>query len=344
VLILIIVVFLTLFISANCSLYEAVLYSARMGTLEAAKQNKRTQKLAGQFIALKQNISEPISAILILNTIANTAGATIAGVYASQILQPSWVAVFPVLLTLGILFLSEILPKTMGVVHWRRFWTLTIYPMILMKYALYPAIFVTQKISAFITKGHKISRITEDEILALVHMGAREGEITHDESSMVKNIIKLEEIKARDIMTPRTMIHSLDINLSIDEAFEVTKDKGFSRIPVYEVHREKITGYVMTQDIILAKAQSQDKSLLRSITRAIEYLPGSANCLTLLKNFLAQRLQIAMLVDEFGGVAGIITLEDLIETVLGTEIVDETDRAVDWQDEARRRKQKRNDK
>lgn len=331
------VVFLTLFVSANCSLYEAVLYSARMGTLEAARQKKRTQRLAGQFISLKHNISQPIAAILILNTIANTAGATIAGVYASQLLNPSWVAVFPIVLTLAILFLSEILPKTIGVVHWRTLWPAIIYPLTFIRYALYPAIFIIEKFSAFITRGHKVSRVTEDEILALVHMGARDGEITHDESAMVKNIIKLEEIRARDIMTPRTMIFSLDSNTTISSAFDEIKDRGFSRIPVFEDHREKIIGYVMAQDIILAKAQGQDASLVKSITRPIEFLPGSANCLTLLKNFLKQRLHVAILVDEFGGVAGIISLEDLIETILGTEIVDETDQAVDWQDEARKR-------
>jgi CBS domain containing-hemolysin-like protein len=338
VLILIIVVGLTLFISANCSLYEAVLYSARMGTLEAARQQKRTQKLAGQFIAFKQKISEPIAAILILNTIANTAGATIAGMYATRALGAVYVPIFSIVFTLAILFLAEILPKTMGVVHWRTIWPMIIYPVKIMKYVLYPAIFLTQQFSAFITKDHRPVRITEDEILALVHMGAREGEITQDESQMVRNIIKLEEIKARSIMTPRTIIFSLDSNTTIEEAFSIIRGKGFSRIPVYDEHREKIVGYVMSQDIILAKAQNQDKSMLKSIARPIQFMTGSANCLTLLKNFLKQRLQMAILVDEFGGVAGLVTLEDLLETLLGTEIVDETDQAVDWQDVARKRK------
>ena len=336
--ILIIVVFLTLFISANCSLYEAVLYSSRMGTLEAARKESRTQKLATKFIAFKQNISEPIAAILILNTIANTAGATIAGIYAAKYLPSSYYAFFPIALTIAILFFSEILPKTLGVVHWRSLWPSIIHPIAVMRFLLYPAIFITEKFSSVITRGHKVSTVTEDEILALVHMGAHQGEITHDESAMVKNIIKLEDMRARDIMTPRTMIFSLDSHLTISDAFNEILGKGFSRVPIYENHRESIIGYAMAQDIIMAKAQGEDRSLVKSIMRPINYVPGTANCLTLLKKFLKQRRHIAVLVDEYGGVAGLISLEDLVETVLGEEIVDETDQAVDWQDEARKRK------
>lgn len=337
-LIFIIIVFLTLFISANCSLYEAILYSSRMSTLEAAKDNKITHRLAFKLIRMKQKISEPIAAILILNTIANTAGATIAGMYAARVLEPEMFTWFPVFLTLGILFLSEILPKTVGVVRWRGLWPYIVYPLQIIRFLLYPAIYLTEKFSSFFTGGTKTSRITEDEILALVRMGAKQGEISQAESSMVKNIIKLEEMKARDIMTPRTMIFSLDAFVTITEAFEEIQGKGFSRIPVYEGNHEKITGYAMAQDIILAKAEGKDSMLVKSLIREINYLSGSANCLTLLNNFLKKRLIIAILVDEFGGVAGLITLEDLIETILGTEIVDETDQAVDWQDEARKRK------
>jgi len=307
--------------------------------LEAAKEKKKTQKLALQFIGLKKNISEPIAAILILNTVANTAGATIAGVYAVKAFGASYLALFSILFTLAILFLGEILPKTMGAVHWRTIWPLIIYPVKIMRFMLYPAIFVIQKFTSFITKGHEASGITEEEIIALAHLGANEGEISHEESRLVKNIILLEEKKAREIMTPRTIIFSLPANMAISEAFEVIRDKGFSRIPIYQDHKEKIVGYVMAHDIILANNQNQNKELLQVIARPIKFVPGSANCLTLLKQFLQQRIQIAILVDEFGGVAGLVTLEDLIETMLGVEIVDETDQAVDWRDEARKRQQ-----
>ncbi len=337
-LVLAIVVFLTLFISANCSLFEAVLYSSRMSTLEVARENKRLQGLASKFIRLKQNVSEPIAAILILNTIAHTAGATISGMYATKVLSPTMIAWFPAILTLAILLFTEILPKNIGVVRWQRIWPFIVYPLQFIRISLYPAVYLSEKVSSLFTKGMKVARITEDEILALVKMGARQGEISQDESSMVKNIIMLEEMKARDIMTPRTMIFSLDAFLTIEEAFNMIQGKGLSRIPVYESHRENIIGYIMAQDIILAKAQGEHSAMVKSIIREIDYLPGTANCLTLLKSFLEKRRIIAILVDEYGGVAGLITLEDIIETILGTEIVDETDQAVDWQYEARKRK------
>ncbi len=154
--ILIIVVFVTLFVSASCSLYEAVLYSTRPAALEAAKTQAKRGKLAAQFMAMKKNISQPIAAILILNTIANTAGATIAGMYAADVFGPSMIVLFSVLFTLAILFLSEIIPKTYGAVHWKGIWPFIVFPLQLMKTALFPAIFVTEKVTRLITHQHKV--------------------------------------------------------------------------------------------------------------------------------------------------------------------------------------------
>jgi len=168
--ILILVVLITIIVSANCSLYEAVLYSTRMGTLESAKTRERRPKIAQLFIQMKKNISEPLAAILILNTIANTAGATIAGMYAAQELGSEWVLVFSILFTLAILFLSEIIPKTIGAILWRSLWPFIVYPLKLMKYSLYPAIYITRKITDLLTRNQKMDTITEDEILALIHL------------------------------------------------------------------------------------------------------------------------------------------------------------------------------
>lgn len=336
--ILIIVVILTIVISANCSLYEAVLYSTRMGTLESAKTKGKKSRLAGLFIDMKKNISKPIAAILILNTVANTAGATIAGMYATRVLGASYIAIFSIGLTLGILFLSEILPKTVGAIHWRRFWPWIVYPVEVIKYVFYPAIYIAEKFTSLITKSHKAVSITEDEILALVHLGAREGEISHEESRMVKNIIDLENRLVNDIMTPRTVMFSLDAKLTIEEALRSAASKGLTRIPVYEDDREHIIGYVLFHD--LSSSDALDKTL-GSIVRPMHFVPEMVNCLTLLTTFLKQRRHIAIVVDEYGGVAGLVTLEDLLETVLGTEIVDETDQVVDLQEIARKRRHKR---
>jgi CBS domain containing-hemolysin-like protein len=289
-------------------------------------------------MAMKKNISEPIAAILILNTIANTAGATIAGMYAADVFGTSMIALFSILFTLAILFLSEIIPKTYGAVHWKSLWPFIVIPLQLMKTTLFPAIFVTEKITRLITQQHKIDKITEDEILALVKLGAHEGEITKGESQMVFNIINLEDRKVREVMTPRTMMFSLPANMTVEKAIQSISGKGFTRIPIYEGDKENITGYVVTHDFNFVEKQNKPESTLKSIARQISFVPENINCLTMLTNFLKQRKHIAVVTDEFGGVDGLITLEDLLETVLGSEIVDETDVIVDLQEAARKRK------
>jgi CBS domain containing-hemolysin-like protein len=333
---LIIIVLLTILISANCSLYEAVLYSTRRATLESAKTQAEKGRLARHFITMKTNISEPIAAILILNTIANTAGASMAGMYAAQVLGPNLVPVFSILFTLGILFLAEIMPKTLGAIHWKYIWPFIVYPLQIMKSSMYPLIIVTEKVTKILTSGKKTSAITEDEILALVHLGAKEGEITHDESRMVRNIINLENKRVEEIMTPIRMVFSLNADTSIKIAFIEVRKHAFNRIPVYENDKENIIGYVLVKDIYTLNILGKDQENLRSIIFNITEVDEKTNCLTLLNNFLKTRKHIAVVKDEFDGLAGLVTLEDLIETALGHEIVDETDKVVDLQAEARK--------
>ena len=338
--ILIFVVFLTIFISAQCSLYEATLYSTRLGTLEAAKAKAKTKKMALMMIQMKKQISEPIAAILILNTIANTAGATIAGMYAHKTLGSALVPLFSVLFTLAILFLAEIVPKTLGAVYWRTLWPVIVWPLKAIKYPLYPLIWVTEKLSDFLTRGRPPSPITEEDILGSIRLGAKEGEISEWESLMVHNIIKLENTEVREIMTPRKVIFSLDASMTVKEALDAATEKGLTRIPVYEDDKENIVGYIMIHDLGTAKALSEPKTPLSSMVKPISFVGETTNCLTLLNSFLKRRSHISVVEDEYGGVAGLVTLEDLLETVLGAEIVDETDTVVDLQKLARKRKKK----
>jgi CBS domain containing-hemolysin-like protein len=337
---LIIIVLITILVSANCSLYEAVLYSTRRATLESAKTQAERGRLAKHFIKMKTNISEPIAAILILNTIANTAGASMAGMYAAQVLGPNFVPVFSILFTLAILFLAEIMPKTVGAIHWKNIWPFIVYPLQIMKSSMYPLIIVTEKVTRILTRGKKGSAITEDEILALVHLGAREGEITHEESRMVKNIIHLEDKKVEQVMTPRGMIFSLDANTKIEEAFQIVSEKGFTRIPIYTGDKENIVGYVLAKDIFSLNIHNQSSARLKDISRSINSVHVDTNCLSLLNQFLKNRTHIEIVMDEYGGVDGLVSLEDLLETALGTEIVDETDREVDLQEAARKKLKK----
>ncbi len=338
---LVLVVFLTVFISAHCSLFESTLFSTRSGTLEACISSGHKDELAKKFLEMKKSIALPIASVLILNTLANTAGATLAGLYAAEALGPSWVPLFSIIFTLLILFLGEVMPKTLGAVHWRRVWPLVVWPLIIMKYALYPAIVVTRKFADLFAGAGKGPDITEGEILAAVRMGARAGEITPGESLLVHNIIDLENKAIREIMTPRIVMFSLESDMSVEEAVREIDGKGFTRIPIYENERENVTGYIITHDLFSAKTLSQPNEPIKSLAKPISFVPESTNALALLTRFLKSRRHIAVAVDEYGGVGGLVTLEDLIETLLGDEIVDETDRVVDLQERARQLRRQR---
>ena len=336
-----VVVFITLIVSFHASLFEAIVYSTRLGTLEASRAAGKNERLAEQFIEMKKKIAATIASILILNTVANTAGATLAGFYASEAFGPANVPLFSVLFTLLILFFGEIMPKTLGAVYWRLLWPMIVWPLKTIKYLIYPAILVSQKFANFFIRGKSMPYITEDEILAAVRMGASEGEITHGESVLVHNIINLENKSVRDIMTPRTVIFSLDAEMTVREAVKAVDGKGFTRVPIYKGDGENVVGYVMIHDLFSVKTLESPDLQIRSIARPISFVPSTRDSLALLTSFLKHRRHIAMAVDEYGGIAGLVTLEDLIETLLGNEIVDETDRVVDLQERARLHNQQR---
>ncbi len=327
--VLFIIVFLTIFVSANCSLYEAVLYSTRIGTLEAAI--KRKDGLAPLFIQLKKKMSTPIAAILITNTLANTAGATIAGFHASQVLNPVLLPIFSVFFTLGILFLSEIMPKNIGAAHWRGLWRWVVHPIRFLNLLLSPVIFITEKFSRLFIKGGKSATMTEDEILAMIHVGAREGEITEEESRMVHSMIDLENKTVRQVMTPRTIMYLKEVDSTLDNLLMADKDKVFTRIPVWKDDRENIIGYIDVRDLIVQFRGEANEFDISLFVRPISYVTDSTNCLKVLTDFLKHRKHIAVVVDEYGSVSGIVTLEDLIETLIGREIVDELDKNADLQ-------------
>jgi len=209
-----------------------------------------------------------------------------------------------------------------------------------MKYPLYPIIWITEKFSDFLTRGRPPAHATEEDILGAIRLGAKEGEITEWESLMVHNIIKLENTQVQEVMTPRKVMCTMDATMTVQEALSVAGDKGFSRIPVYLEDKEDIVGYVMIHDLSSAKTLSEPGTTLSSIAKPISFVDETTNCLTLLNSFLKKRRHISVVEDEYGGVAGLVTLEDLLETVLGAEIVDETDTVVDLQKLARKRKKK----
>jgi CBS domain containing-hemolysin-like protein len=339
--VLILIVALTLLISFCGSLAEVALLSSRMSTLEVAKAAGTHARLAERLIEMKRNIAVPISAVVIGQTVAHTAGATVVGLYAAEVLGDWLVPLFTVLFAVGMVLLGEIVPKSLGVVYWRTLWPFIVWPVTVLKFVLYPVLLLTEAFAGLITRGRKAQLVTEEEILATVRLGATEGEISHDESLLVHNIISLENRQVQEIMTPRTVIFSLPAEMTVKEALKAVDQKGFTRVPIYEKDRENIIGYITIHDLFSVKTLQNPQIQLKSLVNPISFVPETSDSLALLTAFLKHRRHIAIVVDEYGGVAGVVTLEDLIETLLGKEIVDETDRVVDLQQRAREIKPQR---
>lgn len=331
---LIIAVSASIVISALCSLLEAVLYSTRIVTLEA--EASAGNRLALTMAALKSQVDRPLAAILILNTAANTAGAALAGWAAAELWGSGSLWVFSIAFTLAILIFSEIIPKTVGVVYWRGLWGPSVYLLKFMVALLWPLIWLTRIITRTITRKQDTEvAVSEDEILAAARLGAADGEISLVEAELINNIIGLEEINAADIMTPRTVMFSVDGVRPIGQVQEEARRWTHSRVPVYRREPDEVSGYVLKHDI--GQAEGEELKLpLATLAMPVRFVPPSINALSLLKSFLHRRQHLAMVVDEYGGIMGIVTLEDVFESLVGSEIVDETDEVVDLQEAARK--------
>lgn len=336
---LIIAVAASILVSALCSLLEAVLYSTRTVTLEAEASSGN--RLALAMAALKSKVDRPLAAILILNTAANTAGAALAGWAAAEVWGAGSLWVFSIAFTLAILIFSEIIPKTVGAVYWRGLWGASVYLLQFMVAVLRPLIWFTRAVTRSITRGKDSeSAVSEDEILAAARLGAADGEISLVEAELINNIIGLEEITATDIMTPRTVMLSVDGNMPVGQVQEEARRWAHSRVPVYRGGPDEVSGYVLKHDIGQAEGGVLQRPLA-SLAKPVRFVPPSTDALSLLKSFLKHRQHLALVVDEYGGIMGIVTLEDVLESLVGSEIVDETDEAVDLQEAARQKGQAR---
>ena len=326
---------LSIGISALCSLLESVLYSTQVITLESTTGIDRP--FARQMKMLKEEVEKPLSAILILNTVANTAGAALAGWAAGEVWGPRSLWIFSLAFTLAILFFSEIIPKTVGAVYWRSLWRVSLTPLKIIIFICLPIIYAVRGVTRLITRRQaETPRVSEDEILAAARLGVKEGEITELENSLINNIIKLEDIRATDIMTPRTVMFSEPGSRKLSEAAEDAQSWPYTRVPVYKEDQEDILGYVLKYDV-LAKGQSDPDMVLADLAKTVRYVPSTINALMLLTTLLHRREQMCLVVDEWGGIAGLITLEDVLESMVGAEIMDESDLVEDMQELARLR-------
>ena len=321
--------FLALSISFLCSIAESTLLSVSLSfvkTREAqgGKGGKALKKL-------KENIDRPLSSILSFNTIANVVGAAGVGAQATAIWGEAYFGVVSATLTIAILFFSEILPKSIGARYWRNLAIPVALMVNVMIYIMYPVVWVSKGITKFVSGSRPPEKVSREEIAALTDIGLEEGVFAESESKTIKNLIRSRSIKANEVMTPRTVVVSIQEDTRLSEFFDDPEVHRFSRFPVYDKNPDNITGYVLKYDITDRLGKNNGDTLIRNIRRPIVICFENITIPKIFDILLEKKEQIAVLVDEYGGMSGIVTLEDIIETIFGFEIIDERDAQADMQ-------------
>ncbi len=325
--------FLALIVSFICSIMEAVLLSTPQSFLRVKQESGNGW--AKVFIELKNNIDKPLSAILSLNTVAHTVGAAGVGAQAVKVFGEASFGIVSATLTILILVITEIIPKTIGARYWRnltRISSVIIQGMIIITY---PLVVMSAVITKLISKNRLEQTTSREEIAALANIGADEGVFSHKEHKIIQNLLSLKNLKVTAIMTPRVVVSIADEKQYLKDFLKKKDYLKFSRIPVYSGNEENITGYVFRQEVFEKLAEGQDKISLKDVKRDIVIVPDSSVLYRLWEKLLEKKEHIALIVDEYGGFEGIVTMEDIIETLLGLEIVDESDTVTDMQKYAR---------
>ena len=324
--------FAAMAISALCSVLEATLLSTPISYItgledQGVKGAKRLKKL-------KQNSDRPISAILCINTIANTVGASIVGSLVMNIYGSTWVGIFSAIFTLLILIFSEIFPKTIGSYYWR---TLAIPASSIINaliFIAYPIVIVMEKLTKVVSSNSTQVSVSREDISAMVSVATEEEVIEKEEKKMIQNLLKLDELTAHEIMTPSAVVEMAEGNMTIREFYD--SDLSHSRIPVYdEENDEYVIGYVLRQEVLEKMAEDKFTAKLIDIARPIMTFSEETSVGDIWEKMLAKKEHISVILDEYGSLRGIVTLEDVIETMLGHEIVDEKDEVVDMQEYAK---------
>ncbi|MCT7485358.1 CNNM domain-containing protein [Aliarcobacter cryaerophilus] len=327
---------LTLILSFMCSLLEATLLSSTSSYIESLDKKGYSLKTVDLAKDVKQNIDKSISSILTLNTFANTMGAAGVGAQAAIIFGSNWQAVIAFILTLMVLFISEIFPKTLGAIYWRKFIVPAVYIISFMVKITYPFIFLATFITNTLQKGRKNEvNFSKDEIITIVDMSEKEGVLQAKESILIKNLFKLKNIKAKDIMTPRTVVFAFDSKTTLKEALLNDNLYVYSRIPVYNESIDDIAGVVFKQTILEKRVKKKKKTLLKDIMVPVHKVPENISVSTLFDMFIRMKMHLFIVQDEYGQTSGVVTLEDALETLLGIEIVDEMDQVADMQEFAK---------
>ncbi len=320
--------FIALFISFLCSVLEAVLLSITPSFIGSIPEDSIHKK---RLKTLKSNLDNAISSILILNTIAHTMGAAGVGAQALKIFGPQWQSVVAIILTLLILYFSEIIPKTIGATYWRELAKPAAIIISVLVKLLFPFIWVSSQITKRIQKNKRHGP-TREEISAMAGIGGEHGILEEKEERLIQNLLQLKQVRVKDILTPRSVVFSLDAEESIESALEEKDIFTYSRIPLYEASNQNIVGMVFSRNILRSTSlDEEDHKPLNTIMRPVYRVSENLPVFYLMDKFIKRKEHLFVVHDNYDQYVGIVTLEDAIETLLGVEIVDEADTVTDMQ-------------
>ncbi|MDR9417136.1 MAG: hemolysin family protein [Gracilimonas sp.] len=323
-------------VSFLCSILEAVLLSISPSFV--AVQEKNNPAVGEVLKELKKDIDRPLSAILTLNTIAHTVGAAGVGAQAQVVFGNAYVSLTSALLTLAILVFSEIIPKTLGATYWKALSGFAARITKFLIYLTYPFVILSQWITKWMSSEEKQApSVSREEFSAMAELGLEEGVFEEGESNIFKNLIRFRSLKVKDIMTPRIVVVKFQEDLTINQILEEKDELRVSRMPIYGENEEDITGYILKNDLYFNLSKNNGDKQLKEIQREVLILPETISLKTLFERLLEKQEHIAVVVDEYGGFSGVVTMEDVVETLLGMEIVDEIDAIEDMQKLARQK-------
>ncbi|MYM60967.1 DUF21 domain-containing protein [Vibrio sp. OCN044] len=315
-------------ISFICSVLEAVLLSITPSYIAQLRQ--QAHPAAEKWTVLKADIDRPLASILTLNTIAHTIGAASAGAQASVVFGSEWLGVFSAILTLGILVLSEIVPKTLGATYWRQLAPLTAVVLRWMVWTLAPFVWFSEQITKRLASGHQLPKMRE-ELSAMALLAKESGEFAEGETKILSNLLSIQGVPVTQVMTPRPVVFRVDAEMTIDQFLSQYHDSPFSRPLVYSQSKDNILGFVHRLEIFKLQQVGGGNKQLGAVMRPVHVLLNTLSLPKAFEQMMARRLQLAMIVDEYGTIQGILTLEDIFEHLVGEQIVDEADRAPDMQ-------------
>ncbi|MDZ7744124.1 MAG: CNNM domain-containing protein [Bacteroidota bacterium] len=326
---------LAILISFLCSILEAVILSVTPSYISIKLQAKKSYAL--QLKKFKDNIDKPLAGILTLNTFAHTIGAAGVGAQAQLIWGHESLSITSVILTLLILILSEIIPKTIGATHWKSLVPFSVFAIRTIVFILYPFVILSQYVTRFFKKDGQRSVLSRYEVSAMAEIGAKQGVFKSGESRIIQNIARFDKLQTRDIMTPRPVIFAASENEKIGKFYRQNPSIRFSRIPIFDKNIDDLSAYFLKDDLLIEIISKRHNKELKSIKRELPVVFEGLPIPELFNVLMGKNEHIAAVVDEYGVTAGIVTMEDVIETILGMEILDELDNIADLQKTARQR-------